>query len=62
MLSNELEGMGWSGWREVQEGRGICIHVLGGSTPREGMEAPYPFLKPCPMHLFYLTVCELPPL
>lgn len=62
MLSNDLEGMGWSGWREVREGRDICMHVLGASTPREGMEAPYPVSKPCPMHLFYLPVCELPPL
>lgn len=29
------------------------------STPGEGMEALYPFLMPCPMHLCHLAVPEL---
>ena len=41
---------------------GKHTHKLGGSTPREEMDAPYPFSKACPMHLFHLAISELPPL
>ena len=35
MLRNDLEGMGWSGWREVQEG-GIYMYAFTGWEHTQG--------------------------